>query len=574
MNKTCTHKKSCGKNQQNLHISKSPQTSSDNSDAGYRTQVFQGKLGNEFFLLSTKYLSEKNISGETASGGSGDKNKTNISTSSSDDDRPKMKSQHQKPPTTNQKQRFNAIQKQRSNNLNASQIQQSTQDNSDARRKKLVKRSKCSIINVKGIITHTPTDDDISNILKEFTVDFLLKGFDNLVHDLHEKLLKDPYIGLDISHFSWLVTYFLKFASELELDLEHIRSVLTFDVISYLTYEGVHVCEQLEITSRQEGTDLTPYLRRSHLVVAAIREFLQALEMYKRCSHLSSEDKERILTLQLQICSTEDLRHLFVLLLRCFNPKIQSIGYLQDLIVTNHILLLLLDDTSNRLQQMLLTKSQHFSFKLNDYMQQFATVDIMNNYGKLLENFQNNGEYVNDCIFTMIHHVGGDLNHAEFLFQPIFLKTFSRILDTEFELCDDWSDLIEYVINKFVSTPLKKPEYALLSPNNEIISISDVWAQEEMETLYWYYMQSKQQDDVVGNIIKQIKESGQKNKSRIAVIQQLLQQDIIHVSEYDELMKFEDVRNDEDKSKNDSGIVSAECSDSTSSGNQDDIKVN
>jgi timeless len=552
-------------------------------------------------LLSTKCLSERNISGENNSGGSAcEKNKTNISTSSSDDDRPKMKSQHQKPPATNQKQRFNAIQKQRSSNMNTTQIQQNTLDNSDARRKKLVKRSKCSIINVKGIITHTPTDDDITNILKEFTVDFLLKGFDNLVHDLHEKLVKDPYIGLDISHFSWLVTYFLKFAAELELDLDHIRSVLTFDVISYLTYEGVHVCEQLEITSRQEGTDLTPYLRRSHLVVAAIREFLQALEMYKRCSHLSIDDKERIFTLQLQISSTEDLRHLFVLLLRCYNPKIQSIGYLQDLIVTNHILLLLLDDTSKCLQQVL-TKAHNYNFKLNDHMQQFATVDIMNHYGTLLENFQDNGEYVNDCIFTMIHHgkrkifptifsnfttlfyhknhvktiVGGDINHAEFLFQPIFLKTFSRILETEFEVCDDWSDLIEYVINKFVNTPLKKPEFALLSPNNEIISISDVWAQEEMETLYWYYMQSKNQEDVVGNIIKQIKESGQQNKSRIAVIQQLLQQDIIQVSEYDELMKFEDVRNDEDKSKNDSGIVNAECSDSTSSGNQqDDVKVN
>lgn len=200
------------------------------------------------------------------------------------------------------------------NNVTGIPTQQNPQDNNNnsnnsvARRKKLVKRSKCSIINVKGIITHTPTDDDITNILKEFAVDFLLKGFDNLVLDLHAKLTHDPFTGLDVSHFSWLVTYFLKFAAELEVDLEHIRSVLTFDVISYLTYEGVHVCEQLEITSRQEGTDLTPYLRRNHLVVAAIREFLQALEMYKNCSHLSRDDRDRILTLQLQIGSTEDLR--------------------------------------------------------------------------------------------------------------------------------------------------------------------------------------------------------------------------------------------------------------------------
>lgn len=48
-------------------------------------------------------------------------------------------------------------------------------------------------------------------------------------------------------------------------------------------------------------------------------------------------------TLQLQIGSTDDLKCLFVLLLRCYNPSLQSKQYLQDLIVTNHSLLLLLD---------------------------------------------------------------------------------------------------------------------------------------------------------------------------------------------------------------------------------------
>lgn len=38
---------------------------------------------------------------------------------------------------------------------------------------------------------HVPTDDDISHILKEFTVDFLLKGYGYLVHELHTQLLSD-----------------------------------------------------------------------------------------------------------------------------------------------------------------------------------------------------------------------------------------------------------------------------------------------------------------------------------------------------------------------------------------------
>lgn len=265
-----------------------------------------------------------------------------------------------------------------------------TQEKKDARRKKLVKRSKSSIINMKGLIHHTPTDEDISNILKEFTVDFLLKGYGFLVQELHAQLLTDIQLSIDTSHFFWLVTYFLKFAAQLELDLEHISSVLCFDIISYLTYEGVNLCEQLELVSRQQGADLKPYLRRIHLVVTAIREFLQALEVYKRSNHLSSEDKDHILNLQTQICCTEDLRHLFVLLLRCYNPNLQSRQYLQDLIVTNHILLLLLDNVTKQ-------SEKRCNVKMQEHITQFATVDIMHQYGILLENFQENGEFVNDC---------------------------------------------------------------------------------------------------------------------------------------------------------------------------------
>lgn len=113
---------------------------------------------------------------------------------------------------------------------------------------------------------HTPTDEDISNILKEFTVDFLLKGYGNLVSNLHSQLLTNIQIQMDTSHFFWLVTYFLKFATQLELDLEHINPVLSYEIISYLIFQGVWLYEELEITSKVPELDLKPCLRRLHLV--------------------------------------------------------------------------------------------------------------------------------------------------------------------------------------------------------------------------------------------------------------------------------------------------------------------
>lgn len=393
---------------------------SDCTDYGYGTQASQGNINMIVDLLAitriTTFAGDHYV----------DKKRESISNSSNDDDSPKQKPAHQKPPSTNQKQRFNAAQKQR--NAIASNAS-GTQEKKDERRKKLVKRSKSSIINMKGLIYHTPTDEDISNILKEFTVDFLLKGYGFLVQELHSKLLTDTQVSIDTSHFFWLVTYFLKFAAQLELDLVHISSVLSFEVISYLTFEGVNLCEQLELTSRQKGTDLKPYLRRIHLVVTAIREFLHALEIYKKSSHLSASDRNLIETLRSQIANTVDLRHLFVLLLRCYNPNIQSHQYLQDLVVTNHVLLLLLDNVSKQSESI-------NEAKILDHISQFATVDIMRHYGVLLENFRENGEFVNDCIFTMMHHVGGDMNLVGILFQPSIIKTYSQIWETEYEICD------------------------------------------------------------------------------------------------------------------------------------------
>uniref|UniRef100_A0A1I8Q7X9 Timeless n=1 Tax=Stomoxys calcitrans TaxID=35570 RepID=A0A1I8Q7X9_STOCA len=454
-------------------------------------------------------------------------NQESISTSSNDDDGPQSKPQHQKPPCNSKPRK-------------GQRTVLSVIDKKELRRKKLVKRSKSSLINMKGLVQHIPTDEDIANLLKEFTVDFLLKGYSCLVEDLHSQLLMNLNVPIDTSHFFWLVTYFLKFAAQLELDMEHVNNILTFDVISYLAYEGVMLCEQLELNSRQEGSDPNPYLRRMHLVVTAIREFLQAIETYKKVTHLSAEDRERLRLLQVQISGSEDLRNLFVLLLRRFNPSLHPKQYLQDLVVTNHMLLLILDDVSK--------SEDSIHIKMVDHVSQFATMEIMHFYGLLLDDFSSNGEFVNDCIFTMMHHIGGDLGQSTSLFQPVILKTFSRIWEADYELCDDWSDLIEYVIHKFINTPQKSPlitssaSLTELTKEHNMETAVSAWTQEEMDTLYWYYVQSKKNNDVVGKIVKLFGNNGNKQKSRISIIQQLLQQDIITLVEYDDLMKYEDAQ--------------------------------
>ncbi len=91
----------------------------------------------------------------------------------------------------------------------------------------------------------------------EFTLDFLLTGYASLVEELLKKLTEhDPTMNLDKSHFLWLITYFLKFASQLEVGLDRIGSVLSFATLSYITYEGVELVETMELATREQRADL------------------------------------------------------------------------------------------------------------------------------------------------------------------------------------------------------------------------------------------------------------------------------------------------------------------------------
>lgn len=89
---------------------------------------------------------------------------------------------------------------------------------------------------------------------------------------LHQLLLQQDSLPLDKSHFLWLVTYFLRFASQLELDMDHLSDIFSIDLLCYLAWEGVRETEQFELGLLQPMADLKPCLRRLHLGVTAIRE--------------------------------------------------------------------------------------------------------------------------------------------------------------------------------------------------------------------------------------------------------------------------------------------------------------
>jgi len=398
-------------------------------------------------------------------------------------------------------------------------------------RLKLLKRSKENRMRVKAMVNHIPTDKDISELLKEFTVDFLHNGYSGLVEELLEKLSKnDTDITMDKSHFLWLLTYFLKFASQLEIGLDQIGTVLSFRTLSYITYEGVELLETLELANRERRVDVSPHLRRMHLVVTALREFIQTVSSYNEIKNLSYGDKQHITKLQLQSLYTKEIRQLLLLLLRRFNPQIQSLQYLSDLIVCNHMLLMDLEQVSES------DEYKGPKFSMTNHVHQFSNPELMRQYGRLLEEFEQNTPFVNDCIFTVMHHIAGDLNSPQVLYIPSILKSFSKIWEQGLQICDDWVDLIEYIIQKFIQTMGSSP-HSCAANMVECLDYTEAvdecgFTGAQTSQLFWHFTQVENSKDPVGSIIEVYRQTDNLSLSRLAVIQALLSHGIITHAQY------------------------------------------
>ncbi|RXG59557.1 Protein timeless [Armadillidium vulgare] len=352
-------------------------------------------------------------------------------------------------------------------------IQKALQER-NMKRTKIMKRKESGGMKAKALLHHQPTPEDISNLLKEFTLDFMLNGYATLVQGLRMQVLLPFQMQLDKSHLLWLITYFLRFAVELDLELSQICPVLSVEIVSYLVYEGVVMQEELEIAIRTGVGNILPYVRRLHLVVTALREFFISFDVCLKKDPFTVDSKQ-LTNIKDDICNLVELRQVFVFLIRMYRPGVLTLNYLEDLITTNHRFLIIQEPS----------ESSEAAFDMIAHIKQFATMDIMRQYGRILENFNKNSEMVNDCIFTMMHHIAGELRAVNVLLQPSILKVFLLIWKEGYELCVDWADLIEYVLRKCTKKRAKSchsMDCVTIGKSEDIqLTIEDV---DQLSTLY------------------------------------------------------------------------------------------
>ena len=304
-----------------------------------------------------------------------------------------------------------------------------------------------------GIDSYVPTNDDIASLLKDFVVKFLHNSFDGLVIDLKDQLLTFSTSSFDPSHLFWLISYFTKLAIAIELDYRHLESIMKTEMFGFLVYEGVMLNEELELNimhgQGMEGKGIASSrmnLRKIHLIISSLHELFNVILTYSKFTASQRLEVESLRKLRSDLSEMTDLPQLFLLCIRSFIPTVHSKQFLIEVIITHHISMILLEPMY-----------LEGRFDLPLHLKQFATIKIMDTFGKVLQDFKTNSDFVNDCILTMMHHVAGDLMSPDCLFQPIILKTFSLIMESDVDVKDCWGDMIEYIMIRFVRAAKKSP---------------------------------------------------------------------------------------------------------------------
>ncbi|XP_059163645.1 protein timeless-like [Physella acuta] len=286
--------------------------------------------------------------------------------------------------------------------------------------------------------------DIIVSYLKKFATEIMYSGFVDLVENIMKALLTKYDSILDHSFLMWTVGFFLSFAHQQELDFNHFKEVLNLDLFGFLVYEAVKCCEALDV-KHQKKQDCAVEKHRMHLVVCTLNQMFRTL--------LANSKMEYLKDLQKCLSHMTDLHNLFILLIRQHIPKQQNAVYLRDLIQTNHVLMLMIEEW---LSQGFI--GEHCGFSMLSHVKQFATKNVMAKYGTLLEHQELNKDTLNVAVLTMMYHVAGDCRRQDTLMQLPILKSFSEIwVDNAVREHEEFKDLIEFVLEVFMSDAEKDP---------------------------------------------------------------------------------------------------------------------
>lgn len=386
-----------------------------------------------------------------------------------------------------------------------------------------------------------PSDDDICELLKDFTLKFVHSFFASFVIDL-KSLLSQSSLQIDLSHFLWILSYFLKISISIDLKLTHLKPLLDVDLFNFLVLQGQKIHKSIQLSPFSHESQ--PKLKKLNLLIGSISDLVLIINNYYLKPSTSIAEKSFLDEIRFSLSQMLDLRQFPLLLIYQGSSLIFPRSLMIELILVNHLLLLLF-------------KPMYLSglFDMNSHLQQFANTKVIFEYGLILEQFRSNKKQINNCTLTLMHHIAGDLNAVHCLIQPIIIKTFIAIFESDFELFEAWSDLLEHVIflsidmvKKDLNTSLlcfQEEKFSNQATNNTSFNSADSEEanieldDSDDEYIYWLYKQVEQTMDPIGQMIEVYYEQKNVLLNRDTLVSLLLDQKIITKAKFDKLLNIE-----------------------------------
>ena len=112
---------------------------------------------------------------------------------------------------------------------------------------------------------------------------------------------------------------------------------------------GIDVSENIRVALATQSHNTFNHgqcLRRISLVVSAFREYIQALVSFEKSPALDPTIKKELKNTQFAISEMKDVRQLFLLLIRRYDPTLQSSQYLTEVICAHHELMEMLENAN------------------------------------------------------------------------------------------------------------------------------------------------------------------------------------------------------------------------------------
>merc|ERR1711981_843226 len=130
---------------------------------------------------------------------------------------------------------------------------------------------------------------------------------------------------------------------------------------------------------------------------------------------------------------------------------------------------------------------------------------------------------------------------------PSILKSFSKIWEQGLQICDDWVDLIEYIIQKFIQTMGSSP-HSCAANMVECLDYTEAvdecgFTGAQTSQLFWHFTQVENSKDPVGSIIEVYRQTDNLSLSRLVVIQALLSHGVITHAQYMNFIYMKNVIN-------------------------------